>query len=739
MDFVRASSVWWRARRPSPEWIWLAVGVLALLAVRLPFLPVRLEDIDSINFDLGVHDYNPVAHQPHPPGYPVYILFAAIVHAVVATHATALGLVSAIFGSLCLIPLYLLLREITSPRIAAGASVVTLTTPLIWFNGVRPMSDLTGLFVTLVAQCLLLMGSRRMTAGLARGRGLWLAGVCAAGLAPGVRLQTVFLVMPLLLVGWIRHREIRLRTSAWLAVSVGAWFVPVLYFSGGPAPYFRSFALLLADALPVEPLVAHVTIRRVAGAVLDTFVNPWTTLWLAVPVLVLAAIGTISLLRSNWRALAWLLVLFLPYTAYHLLLQNTPTIRYAVPIIPMVSLLATVAVCSGSWSRWRRRAALAAGVAFTAGAGVATVPALVAYHATPGPAAHALDYLRGMSGHDAMLVSGHYVFTRYLSRLDETFDIRFPVVGNDLRPVFEYWKSGGRKPVLFLKNPARMSLLLLSSDTQTLVQRWNWPDSVLPFLKGERPLLTELWRIEPPRWFSDSGLLTSPEAGAPESVARQPHRFFLRPSGRRRVLIASGRLPERDSADVALQVGGRVLNRFRVRRDFTLTAMVEPNSQAGAYVPVAFETSAPALLTDVWVAPEGQPSILPANGFYTPERDGRLALFRWIAPRAEAAVYLPVERGHLRIRGQIPAKYYELPATLSLEWGGRPLGSVSIATPSFEFDSTLPRLETGQGWGTLVLTSSHSFVPDVRQHNGDVRRLAIRIDELTLTPEIGSR
>jgi hypothetical protein len=739
MNFVRASRVWWRARRPSREWIWLALGVLALLSVRLPFLPIRLEDIDSINFDLGVHDYNPVAHQPHPPGYPVYILFATIVHAVVGAHATALGLVSAIFGSLCLIPLYLLLREITSPRIAAGASVVTLTSPLVWFNGVRPMSDETGLFVTLVAQCLLVMGSRRMSAGFARGRGLWLAGVCAAGLATGVRLQTVFLVAPLLLVGWIRHREIRVPTCAWFAASVGAWLVPVLYFSGGVAPYYRSFALLLADALPVEPLVGNITIRRVAWAVLDTFVTPWSTPWLAVPVLVLAAVGTVTLLRSNWRALAWLLLLFLPYTTYHLLLQNTPTIRYAVPIVPMVAVLATVAVCSGSWSQRRRVAAVAAGLAFTTGAAVSTVPALAAYHATPGPAAQALDYLRGMSSHDAMLLSGHYVFTRYLSRLDETFDIRFPVVGNDLRPVFDYWKSGGRKPVLFLKNPARMSLLLLSSDTQTLVQRWNWPDSVLPFLKGERPLRAELWRIEPPRWFSDGGLLTSPEAGAPDRVARQPHRFFLRPSDRRRVLIASGRLPERDSADVALQVGGRVLNRFRVRRDFTLTATVEPNSQAGAYVPVAFETSAPALLTDLWVAPEGQPSIRPANGFYTPERDAGLALFRWIAPRAEAAVYLPVERGHLRIRGQIPVKYYELPVTLSLEWGGRPLGSVSISTPSFEFDRTLPRLDTGEAWGTLVLKSSHSFVPEERQHNGDVRQLAIRIDELTLTPEIRGR
>ena len=57
-------------------------GLLALaavfLAAHLPFLPPTLEDIDSINFALGVRHFDVGQHQPHPPGYPVFIALGRI-------------------------------------------------------------------------------------------------------------------------------------------------------------------------------------------------------------------------------------------------------------------------------------------------------------------------------------------------------------------------------------------------------------------------------------------------------------------------------------------------------------------------------------------------------------------------------------------------------------------------------------------------------------------------------------
>lgn len=54
---------------PSPqvrrvEWLALLLAVAALLVFRLPFLPPTLDDIDSVNFDLGVPDKRRGSHTP---------------------------------------------------------------------------------------------------------------------------------------------------------------------------------------------------------------------------------------------------------------------------------------------------------------------------------------------------------------------------------------------------------------------------------------------------------------------------------------------------------------------------------------------------------------------------------------------------------------------------------------------------------------------------------------------------
>ena len=71
-----------------------------------------LEDIDSINFALGLRHFDPALHQPHPPGYPVFIalgrlslaLIVVVAPAMPQVHAEALALAvwSAIGGALAI-------------------------------------------------------------------------------------------------------------------------------------------------------------------------------------------------------------------------------------------------------------------------------------------------------------------------------------------------------------------------------------------------------------------------------------------------------------------------------------------------------------------------------------------------------------------------------------------------------------------------------------------------------------
>ena len=81
------------------------VALPALLAVvflsfHIPYLPASLEDLDSINFALGVREFNVAEHQPHPPGYPVFIFVAKAANALTGNEVVALGIVSIVAATL---------------------------------------------------------------------------------------------------------------------------------------------------------------------------------------------------------------------------------------------------------------------------------------------------------------------------------------------------------------------------------------------------------------------------------------------------------------------------------------------------------------------------------------------------------------------------------------------------------------------------------------------------------------
>src|SRR6478752_5532343 len=88
----------------------VAAAAFVFLVVHLRALPQTLEDIDSINFALGVEAFDVASHRPHPPGYPVYIGLAKISTAAVGAvrpdwdrdHRAAAGLAvwSVIAGAL---------------------------------------------------------------------------------------------------------------------------------------------------------------------------------------------------------------------------------------------------------------------------------------------------------------------------------------------------------------------------------------------------------------------------------------------------------------------------------------------------------------------------------------------------------------------------------------------------------------------------------------------------------------
>src|SRR4051812_2636793 len=258
---------------------------ITFLVFHIPFLPASLEDLDSINFALGVRQFAVARHQPHPPGYPVYIAVAKAVRPVVYSELTALALISVVAGMLGVLAIAALFYRLSDARGHAmwpvAAAGIAITCPLYWFSAVRPLSDMAGLAAAVALQALTLCADGPRSFAIA---------AFGAGLATGIRSQVAWLTVPLLIArglgagSWglsaaaaegdsppatsefplsapqsgvrnpesaIRNPAIRnpesairrlaSRSSAIVAflAGVAAWFVPLVVVTGGPRAYWH--------------------------------------------------------------------------------------------------------------------------------------------------------------------------------------------------------------------------------------------------------------------------------------------------------------------------------------------------------------------------------------------------------------------------------------------------------------------------------------------------------------------
>ena len=215
----------------------ISLAALALLS-RLPLMSGSLVEIDSANFvNALTHGYNVPLLRPHPPGYPVYIFMGWTVNGIVNDPLLSLTLLSAILGSLAVIPFYSLLRDFAGAPIALVGTLLFIFNPLFWTFSEAALSDVPSVFFVLLLAWLAYRG-RRSDAAL-----MWAS--CLAALAIGVRVSNV--AMLLLLAFPFGYRLIvlknlsgllTLRSAGLFAATVGVWAGSMIYLgSDGLADY----------------------------------------------------------------------------------------------------------------------------------------------------------------------------------------------------------------------------------------------------------------------------------------------------------------------------------------------------------------------------------------------------------------------------------------------------------------------------------------------------------------------
>ena len=213
-----------------------------LLATRIAFRSHYLYDIDSVNFALGLRRFSPGEHQPHPPGYFLYIQLGRLVNMLFQDANAALVSISIAASCGALLMIYALADHWFGRRAAAFAGLIFVFSPLVWFHGTVALTyAVEAFFSTLVGYL-----CWRIYRG--EGKFVFYAAVIA-GLAAGFRPSFLLFLLPLMLFsvafGPVKVSRGRiLAAAAVLGLIVMAWFIPMVWQSGGLNAYWSSLLSL---------------------------------------------------------------------------------------------------------------------------------------------------------------------------------------------------------------------------------------------------------------------------------------------------------------------------------------------------------------------------------------------------------------------------------------------------------------------------------------------------------------
>jgi hypothetical protein len=745
------------------------------VALHLPFLPPSLEDLDSINFALGVQHFDISQHQPHPPGYPLFIAAAKLLHAVGLSELHALSLLGVFAGGFALFACVLLFRRLGGDGLGSSLSAIGLLMvalcPLFWLTASRPLSDMAGLAASLAIQALLVGLMYDSTSTNLGGQTLppvigkpfdrrsgpvvtICVAACLSAFAAGIRSQVVWLTVPLLLLAVARlPRGGRPRAAALAiaAYAVGglAWFVPLVMLSGGPAAYLRVFYSQGAEDLTgVAMLATTPTLRQLVAALQSAFVAPWSEWAIAAGVLTLAVVGLGRLALRSRSTLLVVVVAFGPYLLFDLFFQETITTRYALPLVVPVAYLAYRGA-----ALLPRSAAAVAMLAVVASCAYVSDRAMYGYATMEAPGFRMLgDMALAAHPEGASAATAPPVLAMHRR---EFFDLRRPFqwVGNQLPQfaqrlgtppkhewleVVKYWNAGGRAPVWFIADPPRSDLALFRFHHRPTRYRFPFPDKVL--LGGSRPSEMDWHVVESPDWYLGEGWAITPETAGTAREDRKGPAYggiigWVKRHAEPGTLMIGGRnLTAGAAARLEVTVDGAAVLNESIAPGFFLR-MIPLTSTAGAgdYAVVTVTSDNPELAIEQFDAqPRGRVVYGFGDGWNEQEYNPATGLlWRWSSDRSTLRVRAEGHGLALTLGGEIEAASK---SHVTIKAGDRLVTEFDVDR-RFTRSVLIPKDLVASPETVLSIASSVFYVPaEKKWRSRDRRTLGLKLSECSITP-----
>jgi hypothetical protein len=216
--------------------LFLLAGAVAIS--RFVFRSHLLYDLDSVNFALAMGRFDPRVHQPHPPGYFLYICFARLLNTMFHDANLALVVLSIVASCGVVAMIYRIALDWFGARAALFAGILFLVSPLAWFHGTVALTYSVEAFFSA------LLGYLCWRVFCGRG-GFILPTSVILGISAGVRPSSLLFLGPLFLFS-LRHAtpKARLAGMTVLVLTLATWFLPMIWASGGFGAYFSALASL---------------------------------------------------------------------------------------------------------------------------------------------------------------------------------------------------------------------------------------------------------------------------------------------------------------------------------------------------------------------------------------------------------------------------------------------------------------------------------------------------------------
>ncbi|HYL38398.1 MAG TPA: DUF2723 domain-containing protein [Bryobacteraceae bacterium] len=289
----------------------------ATAVTRCLFRSHRLYDIDSVNFALALQRFDPQAHQPHPPGYFLYVYLGRLANWILQDANTALVAISILASCGAVAMIYVLACTWFGRLAARFAGLIFFFSPLAWFHGTVALTYIVEAFFS----ALLANLCWRAAGG---SKAIVLSAAVVLGVAAGLRPSSLLILGPLLVFSLRRlPRRTALMGLAALSLTLLAWLIPMLRQSGGLAGYLGPLWSLwrlvpsratVFNSSPLTSLARFCTIVGIYGlcfgtASLLTFARPhssvdrritqFTWVWIA-PSLVLFTFVFLKFVNSGY-------------------------------------------------------------------------------------------------------------------------------------------------------------------------------------------------------------------------------------------------------------------------------------------------------------------------------------------------------------------------------------------------------------------------------------------------------